>query len=78
MTAQDGITTHVSDNYEWYVKTDTSKYAGKWIAIMNGKIVASGEDADKVYREAEKECPDGKFSIAKVPCDEILVLVIRP
>ena len=64
----------LSKNYEWYIKADTQRYAGKWIAIVDQKIVASGDDAEKVYREARTKYPEKKPSIAKVPSKEILVL----
>ena len=64
----------LSKNYEWYIKADTQRYAGKWIAIVDQKIVASGDDAEKVYREAKTRCPEEKPSVAKVPSKEILAL----
>lgn len=67
----------MSKNYEWYVKTDTSKYAGKWIAIVNQKVVASGKDAQKVYRRAREKYPRGRPSLAKVPTKGILILEIE-
>lgn len=67
-------TTLLSKNYEWYIKADTHRYAGKWIAIVEQRVVASGEDAEKVYREAKTRYPEKKPSLAKVPNKEILVL----
>jgi len=64
----------LSQNYEWYIKADTQRYAGKWIAIVEQKVVASGDDAEKVYREAKTRYPEKKPSITKVPNKEILVL----
>ena len=61
-------------NYEFYINADLSEYAGKWIAIVDGKVVASGERADIVMREAEKKYPDKEITLAKVPTDDILVL----
>ena len=45
----------MSKNYDWYVKADMSKFAGKWIAIVDQKPVASGTDAKKVTRECDRE-----------------------
>lgn len=64
----------MSSNYDWYTKADTEKYAGKWIAIVEGEVVASGDDAEKVYREAKKRYPKKKPSLAKIPAEKILVL----
>jgi len=64
----------LSKNYEWYIKAYTQRYAGKWIAIVEQRVVASGDDAEKVYREAKTSYPEKKPSLAKVPNKEILVL----
>ena len=66
----------MSKNYDWYVKADMSKFAGKWIAIVDQKPVASGTDAKKVYEKAKAMYPGKKPSLAKVPTPDTLVLVI--
>lgn len=53
------------------------KFAGKWVAIVDQKPVASGKDAKKVYEEARRKFPDRKPSLAKVPTPDTLVLVVR-
>jgi len=67
----------MSRNYEWYIKTDTTKYAGKWIAIVNQKVVSTGEDAKKVYQDAKEKYPRKKPSLAKVPTKDTLILVVK-
>lgn len=67
----------MSKNYEWYIRADTSKFAGKWIAIVDQKPVASGRDAKKVYEKAKAKYPNKKPSLAKVPTPDTLVLVIE-
>ena len=32
-------------------------YLGKWIAIVEDKVVASGVDGQTVFREAKQKCP---------------------
>ncbi len=61
-------------NYEFYINADLSEYAGKWIAIVDGKVVASGDRADVVYNEAKKKYPDEEIDPAKVPTDDLLIL----
>ena len=63
-----------SPNYEFYIKTDTSAYKGKWIAIAREKIVAQGKDAEKVYKQAKKRYKNEEISLAKVPEEQTLVL----
>jgi len=62
------------NNYEFYINADLSEYAGKWIAIVDGKVVASGDRADEVGREAEQKYPNKKISLAKVPQADTLIL----
>ncbi|RLF49186.1 MAG: succinyl-CoA synthetase subunit alpha [Thermoplasmata archaeon] len=66
----------VDKNYEFYIKADLSEYAGKWIAIVDGKVVASGDDPEHVYMSAEKSAKDKEISLAYVPRDELLILVV--
>ncbi len=61
-------------NYEFYINADLSEYAGKWIAIVDGKVVASGDRADTVYDEAKKKYPDKEVMLAKVPTADTLIL----
>lgn len=61
-------------NYEFYINADLSEYAGKWIAIVDGKVAASGERADVVYDQAKKIYPDKEVMLAKVPTEDTLIL----
>ena len=42
-------------NYEWFLKKDLSNYAGKWLAIVDKKVVASGDEAKEVNEIKKKE-----------------------
>ncbi len=53
-------------NYEWFLKKDFSDYSGKWLAIIDKKVVASGEDANKVITKAREEYPHKRPFITKV------------
>ena len=44
---------------------------GKWIAIVDGRVVASGERADEVYEEAKRKYPNKTIAIDKVLVGEI-------
>ncbi|NMX20966.1 succinyl-CoA synthetase subunit alpha [ANME-1 cluster archaeon GoMg4] len=61
-------------DYEWFIKTDFSKYAGKWIATIDKKVVAKGDDAEVVYKEAKRKYPAKKPSLAKIPTGDTLIL----
>ena len=61
-------------NYEFYINADLSEYAGKWIAIVDGKVVASGDRANEVYEKAKKMYPNKIIAIDKVPGNNLMVL----
>lgn len=55
-------------NYEFLIgKLDFSKLEGLWVAIVNGQLVSTGNDAKKVYEEAKKKHPKEIPLIGKVP-----------
>ena len=66
-----------SKEFEFYVKADLSKYEGKYIAIVDDKVVASGDNAKVVIENAKKKFPDRNPMLAKVPREEALILKIR-
>ncbi|MEK7534744.1 MAG: DUF5678 domain-containing protein [Patescibacteria group bacterium] len=64
----------LSPNYEFFIKADTSRYKGEWIAIARNKIIAHGQDAEDVYKKAVKKAGDKDVSLAKVPNEQMLIL----
>ncbi len=64
----------IDKDYAFYLSSDLKEYAGKWIATVEGRIIASGDRADEVMREAEKKCPDKTIALSKVPTDDLLIL----
>jgi dihydroxyacetone kinase-like predicted kinase len=53
-------------NYEWFLKTDLSRYSGKWLAIVDNEVVASGSDVNKIIEETKKKYPTKKPLITKI------------
>ena len=58
--------------YAFYLKADLHKYEGKYIAIVDNKIVASGDNAKDVLEEAESKTGK-KPLLAKVPTEDTFV-----
>jgi len=50
------------------------KYAGQYVAIMNGKVVASGKNLYKKIAELEKKHPDKKIIVTYIPTEDLLIL----
>ena len=60
-------------NDEVYLKLDVRPYAGKWIALAKGQLVASGNDLKKVMSEAETFAPRSKILVSWVPTHDTLI-----
>lgn len=52
------------------------KYAGKRVAIVNGKVVSASNDAYISYQIAKKKYPNKKITIFAVPRKEDKYLLI--
>ncbi len=66
-----------SKEFEMFLKTSMHEYEGKYVAIVDDKVAASGENAKIVWTEAKKRFPDKTPTIAKIPKEETLILAIR-
>lgn len=66
----------VSEDYEWFIKADMSKYKGKYVLIKDKKVVFSGENLKEIMEKFEKKFPKETPMIAKIPKDELLILVV--
>lgn len=50
------------------------EYRGKWIAVLHGAIVASGDRALEVLRRMDEEHPGEKPVVYRVPAGEVMLL----
>tara|TARA_B100000315_G_C14298652_1_gene460817 strand:+ start:223 stop:417 length:195 start_codon:yes stop_codon:yes gene_type:complete len=53
-------------DYEWYIETDFSKYGGKWIAILDQKVVVSDKSLKNTLKYFRKQYPKKTPTITKV------------
>lgn len=53
-------------NYEWFIQQDLSNYSGRWIAIVDKKVVASNKDVGKLLQEVKKGHPGKKPLVVKM------------
>ncbi len=61
-------------NHEAFINTDLSEFAGKWIAIVDSKVVASSDSPKEVMEKAANEYPGKKPLIARAPTKHLLIL----
>jgi len=50
------------------------KYSGQYVAVMDGKVVASGKNLYKKIEELEKKYPDKKILVTYIPTEDLLIL----
>lgn len=50
------------------------KYAGQYVAIMDGKVVASGKNLYKKIEGLEKKHLDKKILVSYIPTEDLLIL----
>lgn len=63
-------------SYNFFLKADLSKYIGEWIAIVDDRIIAHGDDVKKIYNEAKAKYPKKRPLITKVPEKETMILIL--
>lgn len=50
------------------------QFRGKWVAVLHGAVVASGTRAIEVLRTVDREHPDEKPVVYRVPAGEVMLL----
>ena len=50
------------------------KYAGQYVAVMNGKVVASGKNLYKKIEQLEKKHPGKEVTVTYIPTEDLLIL----
>ncbi len=64
----------MSENFKAFLELDESQYVNEYVLIIKGKVVAHGEDAERLLSEVRKQFPEEIPLIAKIPPEEVLVL----
>jgi hypothetical protein len=60
---------------QYYHKTDLTKYAGEWIAILKDEVIAADKDLRIVYAKANSISKDQRPFFIRVPVmDETIIL----
>ncbi len=68
------------DSHEFLLKHSqewSEKYPGKCIAVVDDKLVAIWPDELEVFRETKRKYPDKDISIAYIPTDDEVVMLLR-
>lgn len=64
------------ENYEWLLEADLSKYAGKWVVVLDKEVVASGDrkEIGKELAQIRKRYPRKRPMVAKVPVQAAMIV----
>lgn len=62
--------------FDFFIRADLSRFAGQYIAIVGQKVVASGSNAQTVWKQAKRRFPSSTPTIGKLPRAETLVLCL--
>lgn len=63
----------MKSNYQYFLEQNLDAYIGKWIAICDNEIVASGTNVKEVYKEAKSKCPRLRPMVTRVPEKETMI-----
>lgn len=55
-------------------REEMQNYAGKYVAVMDGKVIVSGKNLYEKVRKLEKKNPGKKIVITYIPKEDLLIL----
>jgi hypothetical protein len=58
----------------WFAKADLRHYRGKFVALVDCRVAASGKDAKKVLAQARKRFPGREIVMWRVVDEDLLIL----
>lgn len=61
-------------NYEWFLRTYLEKFRELYIAVVDGRVVESGEELEKIYVKVKEKYPKKEVVLWKVPKEEAFIL----
>lgn len=64
----------MNENYEWYLSANLEKHVGRWVVIVNKRVVAEGNDIRRMLEDAKARYPNAEPLLVKVPTKETLIL----
>ena len=63
----------MTKNFEAYYKLDTTGLENKYVILVDGEVVAKGEDIETMLEEVRQKYPDEIPFVAKVPDKKMLI-----
>lgn len=63
-----------SKNRDVFLEVDLSGYAGEWVVIEKGEVIASGDTELEAVKKAEEKAETEEFLVSKIPDNRVKVL----
>lgn len=64
----------MTKNFEAYLELDKTELRNQYVIIVNGEVVAKGEDIEDMFEKVREQYPNEIPFVAKVPDERMLVL----
>lgn len=64
----------MTKNFEAYLKMDKTGLENKYVVMVNGDVVAKGEDIENMLPAVRQQYPHEMPFVAKVPDERMLIL----
>ena len=68
------MTESLRRNYSSFMRLNVKEYPNFWIALVDGKVIATGKTFKDAYLEAKKTAPKKRPLIAKIPDKKVMIL----
>ena len=66
----------MTKNFEAYYELDKTGLENKYVILVNGKVVAKGEDIETMLKEVLQKYPDEIPFVAKVPDKKMMIITL--
>ncbi len=64
----------MTNNFTAFMKLDKSRYKGKYVVLVDGKMVGHGQDIESMLAKTRKKYPRKTPLVAKIPNEEVMIL----
>lgn len=65
---------NLNENFNFFVEQDLRKFSGKWIAIINKKVIDSSDNLKKLMEDVKSKYPKEEPLIVRAPVEKALIL----
>ena len=64
----------MTKNFAAFSKLDKTPYRGKYVVMIDGKMVGKGSDIESMLAKTRKKYPGKTPLVAKIPREEVMIL----